>query len=156
MGFPCERARHKIKQQRKKLQKVPHILYHTKEADNSGCPIKTTTIVQSQKNDSCKQQQQPHPKKSDQRPNYHLLTITNYLNTFGNVVLARVSQLISCKLINNYYNNNSNNKKTTSTTITNSHYFVRQSLCLYAASSVLLLLCYLTTPAAGSDTPHPM
>lgn len=181
MGFPCERARHKIKLQRDKQgqQNNSGTAASTPTTPtNSGCIHPCTASLPSA---------QPSSDVNDNTANskhlYDAFTSGQDLNYIGHVVLSRLSQFVNFSQCNTtakvppsppsaLTKQATQRAETThlppklsaphppppaASTTTNSHYVLRQSLCLYAASSVILALCYLTSPAtATADTPHPM
>lgn len=180
MGFPCERARHKIKLQRDKQG----------QQNNSGTVASTPTTPT---NSSCIHQltsslpsAQPSSDVNDNTANskhlYDAFTSGQDLNYIGHVVLSRLSQFVNFSQCNTtakvppsppppppprpLTKQATQRAETThlpptlpapppspppaASTTTNSHYVLRQSLCLYAASSVILALCYLTSPATAA------
>lgn len=176
MGFPCERARHKIKLQRDKQGQQNNsgtAASPPTTPTNSGCLHERTTSLPSAQPSS-----DVNETTANSKHLYDAFTSGQDLNYIGHVVLSRLSQFVNFSQCNTtakvppsppLTKHATQRPETThlpptltapppaASTTTNSHYVLRQSLCLYAASSVILALCYLTSPAtAAADTPHPM
>lgn len=179
MGYPCERARRKIKQRKKNDKLKIFQQFHSADDDED-----LITKDESEIN----------------FPHYNILSATLTTSEFCHVVTNKLTQLINfsySSIVNSNVNNsnrccnrrrrnvcdsvtaatatNLNNYRTRTRTLLSSpspssplqssttspssnlsQCLFRNSLGLYAASSVILVLCYLTVPIVASTPAHPM